>query len=624
MDEDPVVLREQLAALERSLTDLPPHHGSGVRAEVEQRIVALRARLRAMPRRRAAAAAVASGVEHEIHAEVGIGGNGAADDAGRDDDAAVAGLSAITDAALDVVENMILITDASGRIVYVNPAFTAVTGYEAEEVLGRNPNVLQSGQQDDAFYARLWATILAGETWDGELVNRRKNGALYTDRMTISPLRGDDGEIRHFVAVKRDVSSHLAALTAGNPVGIAHTDPDGRLVYANDRLSRLLGRGFDELLGDGWFAALGRSASDQVRAVLPDALAGRVPVTVVEIADGRALRVSLAPLVFSSSTPAGVVATVEDVTSERETLRRVRDREEFARGILESLATPTAVVDAHGVIRSVNRAWRETAVDGGLDTATVGLGVDYRVVCRRSADNGDESARVVLDALDRVLAGNSTQETIDYRLDGQTPTWWEVRITPLEVADGGAVLVHSDITWRRTVQELLEERAETDALTGLWNRIGLLRHAESLRARVAATGHAATVGFVDLDRFKPVNDEWGHEAGDAVLREVATRLQSVVRTTDVVARVGGDEFVLVCEDVDAHALAGLEARVHEAVEAPIAIADDGAVEVTVGASIGWVPFAADADLAAVIAAADEQMFAVKRTRNSARSSERTS
>jgi len=108
--------------------------------------------------------------------------------------------------ALTAAANAIIITDHQGKIAWVNPAFTRLTGYSAEEAIGANPRVLKSGQHPPAFYANLWATITTGNVWHGEVVNKRKDGQFYTEEMTITPVRGADGQIAHFVAVKQDVS----------------------------------------------------------------------------------------------------------------------------------------------------------------------------------------------------------------------------------------------------------------------------------------------------------------------------------------------------------------------------------------------------------------------------------
>jgi PAS domain S-box-containing protein len=124
-------------------------------------------------------------------------------------------------AALEASANAIVITDASGQIQWANPAFTRLTGYTLEEVRGHNPRMLKSGQHDGAFYARLWQTILNGEVFRGNMVNRRKDGALYEEHMTITPVRDSAGNVRHFIAVKEDVvPAELAVHAASEAVAI--------------------------------------------------------------------------------------------------------------------------------------------------------------------------------------------------------------------------------------------------------------------------------------------------------------------------------------------------------------------------------------------------------------------
>ena len=112
--------------------------------------------------------------------------------------------------AIEQVGETVLITDPQGIIEYVNPAFESITGYTKAEAVGQNPRILKSGHQDKAFYQRLWETIRAGRIFKGRLVNKRKDGTLYTDEATISPVRDASGKIVSYVSVKRDVTSRLA------------------------------------------------------------------------------------------------------------------------------------------------------------------------------------------------------------------------------------------------------------------------------------------------------------------------------------------------------------------------------------------------------------------------------
>jgi PAS domain S-box-containing protein len=113
--------------------------------------------------------------------------------------------------AVRAAANGIVITDRQGLIQWCNPAFTHMTGYTAEEVAGQTLRILNSGQQAAEFYAQLWATILAGEVWRGELTNRRKDGRLYVEEQTIAPVLNEQREITHFVAVKQDVTERKQA-----------------------------------------------------------------------------------------------------------------------------------------------------------------------------------------------------------------------------------------------------------------------------------------------------------------------------------------------------------------------------------------------------------------------------
>ena len=109
-------------------------------------------------------------------------------------------------AAIEQAAEGVIITNTAGEIEYANPSFSRMTGYGRDEVLGRNPRILKSGKQDSAAYEQLWTTILKGNTWQGELVNRRKDGTLYTEELSIAPVRGARGEITHFIATKQDVT----------------------------------------------------------------------------------------------------------------------------------------------------------------------------------------------------------------------------------------------------------------------------------------------------------------------------------------------------------------------------------------------------------------------------------
>jgi PAS domain S-box-containing protein len=111
--------------------------------------------------------------------------------------------------AIEQANESVIITDQTGAVEYVNPAFTEVSGYSSDEIIGRNPGLIRSGEHDNRFYRNLWDTITAGKVWKGRIVNRRKNGEFFTEMATISPVRDAFDVITNYVAVKRDVSHEV-------------------------------------------------------------------------------------------------------------------------------------------------------------------------------------------------------------------------------------------------------------------------------------------------------------------------------------------------------------------------------------------------------------------------------
>ncbi|WP_298273471.1 SpoIIE family protein phosphatase [Geobacter sp.] len=117
-------------------------------------------------------------------------------------------------AALAAAANAIVISDREGKVIWANPAFTTLTGYTLDEARGRSLNILNSGMHDNGFYRELWETIAGGRVWRGEMINRRKDGTLYTEEQTITPVSNGDGVIRRYIAIKEDVTGRKRAQEA--------------------------------------------------------------------------------------------------------------------------------------------------------------------------------------------------------------------------------------------------------------------------------------------------------------------------------------------------------------------------------------------------------------------------
>ncbi|HEY5838903.1 MAG TPA: PAS domain S-box protein, partial [Pyrinomonadaceae bacterium] len=153
--------------------------------------------------------------------------------------------------------------DRAGEILWINPAFTQTTGYSFAEVAGKNPRVLKSGKQDQGFYRDMWETILAGNVWHNTVINRRKDGTLNREDLTITPIRDDAGTITHFVGIKQDVTDKTRALEAmlaselryrrlfeSAKDGILILEADsGQIIDINPFLTEMLGYVKEDLMG---------------------------------------------------------------------------------------------------------------------------------------------------------------------------------------------------------------------------------------------------------------------------------------------------------------------------------------------------------------------------------------
>ncbi|SHO52922.1 PocR ligand-binding domain-containing protein [Desulfopila aestuarii] len=111
--------------------------------------------------------------------------------------------------AIEKLGEAIAITDVDGNIIYINPAFTDITGYSTEEVIGQNPRILKSGRHSNSFYREFWQTVISKGTWSGRFINKRKDGTIYTEESTVSAVRDENSKVISYVAIKRDISKEL-------------------------------------------------------------------------------------------------------------------------------------------------------------------------------------------------------------------------------------------------------------------------------------------------------------------------------------------------------------------------------------------------------------------------------
>ncbi|MBS1873692.1 MAG: PAS domain S-box protein [Acidobacteria bacterium] len=242
------------------------------------------------------------------------------------------GCGAALIAALRTTSDAVLTTDASGVIQWVNPAFTTLTGYAAEEVVGQSPRVLRSGLHPTALFEDLWRTVLAGRCWRGTLRNRRKDGTLYWEDQTITPVADASGKVHTLVAVKRAAADRAAEpeperadpfqlLFDSAPIPYHQLDRDGRITRVNQAECQLLGLLPEQVIGRPAWELVAPEEREGSRAAVESKLRGEYP---------------LAPIVRSYSRADGSRVIVEIHE------KLIRDEQGEISGILSALIDMTA------------------------------------------------------------------------------------------------------------------------------------------------------------------------------------------------------------------------------------------------------------------------------------------
>ncbi len=276
--------------------------------------------------------------------------------------------------ALEAAANGIAITHRNGKILWVNPAFTRLTGYTAEEAVGQTHRLLKSGRHSPEFYAGVWAAITAGHVWHGEVVNRRKDGSVYDEEMTITPVCGADGKIQNFIAIKQDVSErkvfeaqmerlrteHAVILNAIGE-GVHWIDKDGLIKFENPAAAKMLGFEIAELVGQRAHATMHHSRPDgtaypqnecHIYATLRDGVVRHVTDEVFWRKDGTSFPVEYVstPVYQKDGSPGGAVVIFTDITERKrmETqllqFQKLESIGQLAAGIAHEINTPMQYV----------------------------------------------------------------------------------------------------------------------------------------------------------------------------------------------------------------------------------------------------------------------------------------
>lgn len=462
----------------------------------------------------------------------------------------------------------IIITSLDAEIEFVNKAFETSTGYSRQEVIGQNPRILQSGKTLKQTYLELWKTLLRGETWKGELINKRKNGSEYIEWAQISPVVQADGSITHYLAIKEDITerkqmesrlresgTHLRAIIETEPECIKTVDAEGRLLEMNPAgLVMIDADQFEQVAGVLVFDLIApehRQAFSDLHARVLAGEAMQLEYEIISLKGNRRWMETHAVPMKDAQGNIVHLAISRDITQRKEN----ENKQRIAAIIFES-QEGMMVTDAQTHILQVNKAFSK--ITGYSAEEVIGKTPQLLKSGRHPAVFFDEMWESINST------GEWEGEIWNRRKSGEDyPQHTMIKA----VKDLHAKVTHyvgtlTDITHRKAAADKIEHLAFYDPLTGLPNRQLLHDRLKPALANSSRTGLHGALLFIDLDNFKALNDTLGHDMGDLLLQQVAERLLSCVREGDTVARLGGDEFVVMLEDLNAELLEAVKQAEH--------------------------------------------------------------
>ena len=364
------------------------------------------------------------------------------------------------------------------------------------------------------------------------------------------------------------------------PDGVYHLDRAWRITYVNGAFEGMLGRAAADMVGRHYLEAFPLARGTLLEESFAQVLADGQP---------RVFDYQHQPWdhwfeIRAYPDSLGLTVFVRDID---ERLRADQRRDAEVReltSVLESLPAATVIVGADGRILSTNRVWTANGEElrlGGVVPG--GVGDDYLESMSRGLDAEDHAA--IVSGLQRLRAGTCPDHVFDHDYSsrlGEHARWW--RLQASRVGGGDRIVVsHFDVTDRVLSEQALAWQAAHDDLTGLPNRSMLLTLIGGALARRPADGGGVALLVLDLDGFKMVNDSLGHELGDKLLCQVGERLREQVRPGDTVARLGGDQFVILAEGCDLSEAAALAFRLQTTFTLPFGASG---ITVPLSASIG--------------------------------------
>lgn len=516
-------------------------------------------------------------------------------------------------------------TDLDRRIISTNRKFCEMTGYAKEELLGMKMRQI-SHPDDQGKDAELRLQLVEGKIDHLQSERRyvRKDGSLIWVRRTTSLAQDITNNTHHYIFVVQDITARRMAedsyrATFDNaPIGIMHSNADLKILHVNPKLCEILGYTREELLAMKTFDFLSpdHRKSDRPQ-YLQQMLKGEMQTFSSERPfvrkDGSIVWTNRTVSLVRDSTgqPLYFLRIIEDISERKRAEDALTQERLMLRTVVDAIPDRIYVKDIEGRFILQNAANLKVR---GIDQLEDIIGKTvFDIFPRQQAEHMHKEDQDIISSGEPLIDREGrTHFGAAGDTDGEV-RWHLTSKIPLRDAAGkiyGLVGVNRDITERKQANEHLAHLAHYDSVTGLPNRVMLHDRLGQAIAQARRNSWFVGVLFLDLDRFKLVNDTLGHAAGDLLLKQVSTRLTQALRPSDTVGRLSGDEFAVILSELAVPQNAGLVAqKLIDMLKMPFDL--DGN-EVFVTASIGITLYPTDSDnIETLIRDADAAMYGAK-------------
>jgi diguanylate cyclase (GGDEF)-like protein/PAS domain S-box-containing protein len=471
--------------------------------------------------------------------------------------------------SIENLEHLLMITDRKGIIEYVNPAFLKFTGFTKKEVIGKKTSILKSGKMSSDYYARLWKSLNQGKTWKEEITNKKKNNEIYHAFQIISPIKNENGKIENFVAIQNDITEQKEAEKKLKEIlseydSIFNNTIDAiflmkveneetfRFIKLNPAHEKLTGLLTENIKGKTPVEVLGKDIGETVEKNYRLCLRKKAPIDYEETLDlpegKRIWHTKLTPVIHDNVVEE-IIGVAREITNEK---KLSKERDMFFQVSLDMICIATF----DGYFKQLSPMWEK--VLGWSDEELKAR--PYLELIHPDDIESTLEASKKLEFGEKIISFDNRY----LKKDGSY-NWLSWKSFP-DPEDRLIYAIARDIQERKEMEQKLLLLSQTDSMLKIFNRGKLLAELRSEIKKFKRYNSNLSIIMFDIDHFKGINDNFGHDAGDMVLKKLTSLVLKEIRNTDVFARWGGEEFIVLLPNTPINGATEFAERLRKKIE----------------------------------------------------------